>query len=1165
MCRYHSLRLGLSLASLLALPVFSHAGTLTVTSTGDDAADPTTLRGAIAAAADGDTITFDASLAGATIALVKANGPLEYAGSLTIEGPSSAPVTIDGGGASADASGCSYKGSTMTTYLVHATGASATTTLLNLVFTGSKMNQSKDRPDVGPAVSILGNAVISNCCWTNNGVYRSGHFSSVDGGGCLRVGGNLTLENCRFNKNGVKAGSNNYSLGSVVLVKGTTAIVRNCEFSETYGWDASINNSASDFGALSIVSATTSLLVESSVFEKNMAQHAGGALYVAGNSDGSYIFRSCRFVENNNINNGIKTGGAISFGGPGEYLFENCEFADSHCNGNGGAVRSQDTSANIVFANCTFVNNYANGWGGTVDSRGPAWYVNCTVGGNVNKMTDVRSSGAFYTENKSMNILNCALVWNWTDDGAAKNDTSKYGGTVNIYNSWNYPAGTGPSASDNMMMNYDSDTAFFSAAYASVSSITCFGSTYSFAHAITSPVLSPAPDEATPRVVEIDRNGVLLSTGWPVRHDADWSNIAYSKDAGETWTALRGSADSATIPLAADSRGAAYAVSGGMPVTPIGSATVPRFAVAWDVATNGGEWRGGSTVTATDAIYRGDAPVVPADPEKSGWNFIGWNTDSDATTALDMSVQRIAADTTYFAIFEEISATDALVHWFDEDGTTALTPASTLVQDGAQPSHVEPSKPSTDQYDYAFAGWTLVGGDGTVYATAELPVVVGGTTIAYKAVYTPTLRSYTITFNDADGTEISSETYDYGTAAAQIVAPTPEAQVAYEYTYTFRDWDKPIADVTCDATYTAVYSATANVIALEKTNYRFRLSMTVTGYDGAGTLTNFPALVRLSSAISGFNVSTVSNPSEIRFTDANGNMIPHEVDTWTTEGESTIWVSIPILSGKDTTITMFWKPASGVTQQAALTPSRVWTQAGYLGVWHFSPATARVYANSAQPEHYATVSADGIERTDGIVGGFVQFASGAFVNNSIAWADYTPHMTLEFWIDRRDQSDAHLFGSGTGWSYGASIYLSGYINGNGGHSDQKSTLIPMTGWRHVSMNFSATSTATAIADGTNSFSFTVHKGGTPIDGYGSHFYHNVNEPNSSWADFHAFSLVSLGDGTQWHTGYSDEFRLRGENSTPEWMQANYDTQAPGTDFMAYSEVHQLLGLTILIR
>ena len=55
--------------AILALP--ASAATLIVTSAGDDAADPATLRGAIAAAADGDTITFDASLAGATIALDK--------------------------------------------------------------------------------------------------------------------------------------------------------------------------------------------------------------------------------------------------------------------------------------------------------------------------------------------------------------------------------------------------------------------------------------------------------------------------------------------------------------------------------------------------------------------------------------------------------------------------------------------------------------------------------------------------------------------------------------------------------------------------------------------------------------------------------------------------------------------------------------------------------------------------------------------------------------------------------------------------------------------------------------------------------------------------------------------------------------------------------------
>ena len=587
---------------------------------------------------------------------------------------------------------------------------------------------------------------------------------------------------------------------------------------------------------------------------------------------------------------------------------------------------------------------------------------------------------------------------------------------------------------------------------------------------------------------------------------------------------------------------------------------------AWDVATNGGEWSGGSTATATDAAYRGDAPVVPADPEKSGWTFIGWNTDPDATTALDMTAQRIAADTAYYAIFEEISATDALVSWFDDDGSTPLVPASTLVQDGTRPSHDEPSKAETPQYTYEFAGWTLVGGDGTVYATAELPVVVGGTMIAYKAVYTPTLRSYTITFKDADGTAISSDSYAYGTAAAQIVVPTPETQIAYEYTYTFRGWDKPIADVTCDATYTAVYSATANLIALDTANYRFRISMTASGYDGGGSIENFPVLVRLSSAILGFDASTVSDRSEIRFTDANGNLIPHEIDTWDPDGESTIWVSVPTLSGKDTTITMFWKPVDRAAQQTALTPSRVWTQAGYLGVWHFSPAeTARVYANSAQPEHYATASAAATEGANGIVGGYVQFPNGAttLVNDSIAWVDYTPHMTLEFWVDNQNKGDARIFGSGAGYEEGASVYMSGYISGNGGHSHRQSSLVPDAGWRHVSMNFSGSAQATALADGVTTFRFS-RQGGSSVDNDSTHFFHNVND-GSIYADYHALSLTSHGSGSDMFKGYADEFRLRGENSTAEWMQANYDTQAPNTDFLTYDKVRQSSGLTIIVR
>ena len=451
--------------AILALP--ASAATLIVTSAGDDASDRATLRGAIAAAADGDTITFDASLAGGTIALDKTLGPLEYAGSLTIEGPASAPVTIDGGAGAVD-QGIAYAGNSRTTYLIHATGTVATTTLKNLVFTGSKANQSKDTPDIGPAVSILGNAVIDSCVWTNNGVARSGNFGSSDGGGCLRVGGNLTLENSRFNKNGVSAGSSNYSLGAAVLAKGATVVVRNCEFSETYGWGGSTTGSGNDIAALAVGSATTSLTVEGCVFEKNLALHGGGALYIAGGS-GAFSVRNSRFVENKNTSAGIKHGGAVTFAGAGSYLVENCEFADNYSANYGGAVRSQDTSASVVFANCTFVNNDGNNWGGAVDTRGPTWYVNCTAVGNVNRSSNNNGPGTFFsTESKTVDILNGALVWNWSDNGYAKNDTSRYGATMNIYCSYNYPAGMAPSKEENVTSLYDETTAFFAEPYASL-------------------------------------------------------------------------------------------------------------------------------------------------------------------------------------------------------------------------------------------------------------------------------------------------------------------------------------------------------------------------------------------------------------------------------------------------------------------------------------------------------------------------------------------------------------------------------------------------------------------------------------------------------------------------------------------------------------------------
>ena len=97
MSKTNSLHRNLSLVFLLALPAFTHASTLTVTSLADDGSAGT-LRDLCASAADGDEIVFDASLAGRTIAITTASGPIEITKALSIVGPADAPITIDGRG-----------------------------------------------------------------------------------------------------------------------------------------------------------------------------------------------------------------------------------------------------------------------------------------------------------------------------------------------------------------------------------------------------------------------------------------------------------------------------------------------------------------------------------------------------------------------------------------------------------------------------------------------------------------------------------------------------------------------------------------------------------------------------------------------------------------------------------------------------------------------------------------------------------------------------------------------------------------------------------------------------------------------------------------------------------------------------------------------------------
>ena len=127
----------------------------------------------------------------------------------------------------------------------------------------------------------------------------------------------------------------------------------------------------------------------------------------------------------------------------------------------------------------------------------------------------------------------------------------------------------------------------------------------------------------------------------------------------------------------------------------------------------------------------------------------------------------------------------------------------------------------------------------------------------------------------------------------------------------------------------ALSSGVASADAINASAFAAHFDITFPGYAGASPLTDFPVLVRLSAERNGFNYSAcAADGADLRFADAEGNLLPCEVDTWNTSGESLVWVKVPSFS-RSTRITAYY----GCANPPANTPSAVWSN-GYVGVWH---------------------------------------------------------------------------------------------------------------------------------------------------------------------------------------------------------------------------------------
>ncbi len=118
------------------------------------------------------------------------------------------------------------------------------------------------------------------------------------------------------------------------------------------------------------------------------------------------------------------------------------------------------------------------------------------------------------------------------------------------------------------------------------------------------------------------------------------------------------------------------------------------------------------------------------------------------------------------------------------------------------------------------------------------------------------------------------------------------------------------------------------------TDYSRSMKITFAGYNRSTAVSNFPVLVQLSSNLFGFSYNQFMSPTanDLRFTDASGNVLNHEIDQWNTNGVSSVWVQVPFIAGNSNYIIAYWGDRADSNTPAFTTNGSTWS--GFSTVMH---------------------------------------------------------------------------------------------------------------------------------------------------------------------------------------------------------------------------------------
>ena len=327
------------------------------------------------------------------------------------------------------------------------------------------------------------------------------------------------------------------------------------------------------------------------------------------------------------------------------------------------------------------------------------------------------------------------------------------------------------------------------------------------------------------------------------------------------------------------------------------------------------------------------------------------------------------------------------------------------------------------------------------------------------------------------------------------------------------------------------------------TTFVKRIPITVSGYTGESTLTNFPVLVALAdNAPSGFNYADcATDGADIRFAAADGTILSHEIDTWNANGESFVWVGIPALTNGTTFTLYYGSDAPGATASANL-----WSLAGYAGVWHLTDGHDST-ANGLDGTIVSGISG----ATDSKLGGALDFANTRMSVGTTPNSVLANGFSIEAWCYPRNRSTKAIFGKNTAMSVrieDSSIRVT--TPGVKDH-DPANCSIAANEWFHLGLTF----LPNPAVDGTDTVAnqYKVYRDGVQKASLGASRIPNLSSGDEMWIGGNQWADQS---SDQRFNGIIDEFRLSYSIRSADWIKAVYDTTASPTIFAKLGAVEQ---------